>query len=334
LTQPRRRRPDDTFNGFLNVCKPLGVTSFDVIARLRKIFGVRRMGHAGTLDPAATGVLAVAIGRATRLLEYLEHDKCYRARVRLGVSTTTLDADGAIVEERPVPPVTADEVAGRLRGFVGWQDQVPPMASAIHHEGRRLHELFRAGKTVELPPRRVRIDALGLLGLELPCLDLEMRCGAGTYVRSLARDLGEALGCGAHVQSLERTVSGSFVLEQATRLEDLEDAADDELRLQGMLLPGRVALSHLVHRVLDAERGLRLRQGLTVRLTPAEDAQLSRELADRSAAEEARRDPQQAAPLAPAPPPVLILSPEGETLAVALYLGEALLRPHKVLAVP
>src|SRR6185295_2679472 len=193
-------------HGFLNIDKPAGMTSHDVVARIRRFTRQRRVGHAGTLDPAATGVLVVAIGAATRLIEYVQDatTKRYHAVVRLGVTTATDDAEGEVLASTPVPDLGAPAIERVLDGFRGPIMQVPPMYAALHHEGRRLHELARAGIVVERPARPVTIEQLDLLDWTPPLLTLDILCGKGTYIRALARDLGAALGCGAHLQALRR----------------------------------------------------------------------------------------------------------------------------------
>jgi tRNA pseudouridine55 synthase len=211
-------------DGLVVIDKAPGWTSHDVVAKLRGIFGQRRVGHAGTLDPDATGVLLVGLGRCTRLLRFLQEcGKEYRGDVRFGVATTTLDAAGEILDRRPMP-VTRDQVERAARTFVGDIDQVPPMVSAVKVGGRRLHELAREGKEVDRAARRVRIDRVDVEAFtpgEYPTATLRVECGAGTYVRSLAADLGLALGGCAHLAGLRRLRVGSFGLAEARLLEDV-----------------------------------------------------------------------------------------------------------------
>jgi tRNA pseudouridine55 synthase len=210
--------------GVVVVDKPPGLTSHDVVARVRRLAGTRKVGHAGTLDPMATGVLVVGIGRATRLLGHLVlTDKAYDATVRLGASTTTDDAEGEVVEVHDASAVTAEQVRATLRGMVGEVDQVPSSVSAIKVAGRRAYERVRAGEQVELASRRVRIEALEVTRLALPELDLAVRCSSGTYVRAIARDLGAALGVGGHLTALRRTAVGPFPLSAARTLDELAE---------------------------------------------------------------------------------------------------------------
>lgn len=206
----------------MNVDKPSGLTSHDVVARARRASGIRKIGHAGTLDPLATGVLVLCVGAATRLSEYVMHTtKRYRARVRLGATTDTYDAEGEIVQERDASRVTRDVVERALEQFIGEFDQIPPMYSAIKQGGRKLYDLARAGETVERAPRPVRIFSLALIEWQPPEFTLDVTCSAGTYIRSLAYDLGEALGVGAHLAGLTRAASGMFTLENAVPLDTL-----------------------------------------------------------------------------------------------------------------
>jgi len=251
--------------GFLNINKPLGITSHDVVARVRRLVGRGvKVGHAGTLDPAATGVLPLALGRSTRLIEYLaDARKGYRAVVRLGLTTTTDDAAGETLEQYPVPTLHAAMIETALAQFRGAIMQVPPMYSALHHQGQRLYDLARAGKTVERPPRPVTIDRLELVALDTdqaqPELVLDVACSKGTYIRALARDLGAALGTGAHLAALERTFVGSFTLAQATALDLLQ--ANPEM-LPQVLLPPEIAVADWPSITLTAEESRRVRNGL------------------------------------------------------------------------
>jgi tRNA pseudouridine55 synthase len=226
-------------HGFLNIDKPAGLTSHDVVARVRRLVQQRRVGHAGTLDPAATGVLVVALGGATRLIEYVQDatTKRYHAVVRLGVTTATDDAEGAVLATAPVPPLDRAAIEGVLAQFRGAIMQVPPMYAALHHEGRRLHELARAGLVVERAARQVAIERLELREWSAPDLTLDVVCGKGTYIRALARDLGQALGCGAHLDALRRTAVGTFLIEDASPLGELE--ADPAIAISRLVLPER-----------------------------------------------------------------------------------------------
>jgi tRNA pseudouridine55 synthase len=212
-------------DGILNVDKPAGITSFGVVAAVRRASGEKRVGHAGTLDPDATGVLPVCLGKATRVVEYLgEAGKSYRATVRLGASTDTHDASGAVTREQDPSGITEQDAAAALAAFRGPIRQTPPMFSALKTAGRPLYALAREGKTVARQSRAVTIHRLELTGWDPPDLTLEIDCSKGTYVRSLAHDLGEALGCGAHLKGLVRTRVGGFSLEGAVSLERAVEA--------------------------------------------------------------------------------------------------------------
>ncbi len=248
-------------SGILNLDKPQGWTSHDVVARVRRLTGERRVGHAGTLDPLATGVLLVCLGAATRLTEYLQAaPKTYRATVRLGLATDTGDAEGAVVATRPVPPLSSEDLEEALAAFRGTIVQRPPIYSAIKQGGVPLYRRARRGEEVTPPPRQVTIYALDLIAWAPPDLTLLIVCSAGTYIRSLAHDLGERLGCGGHLISLCRTASGRFRLEEAISLEDLAAAVarGDWARF---VLPPHWALDGFLPVAVGAEEEARLRHG-------------------------------------------------------------------------
>jgi tRNA pseudouridine55 synthase len=230
--------------GFVVVDKEAGWTSHDVVARTRRLLGERRVGHAGTLDPGATGVLVLGVGRATRLLGLLSGaDKAYRGEVVLGSSTTTLDDAGEVVARFEMDAVTLEDVQRAAQGLLGEIDQQVPMVSAVKVGGRRLHRLAREGLEVERPVRRVRVDRFAVgPGAEPGVFAIEVVCSAGTYVRALADDLGKALGGGAHLRRLRRTRSGTFTEADARPLSAIEDAlaqGEDVLRrpLEALGLP-------------------------------------------------------------------------------------------------
>jgi tRNA pseudouridine55 synthase len=213
------------------VDKPPGLTSHDVVSRVRRLAGTRKVGHAGTLDPMATGVLLVGIGKATRLLGHLSlTEKAYDATVRLGASTTTDDAEGEPVSTGSVEHLTEDDVRAAAGGFIGEIEQKPSAVSAVKVEGRRAYALVRAGEQVELPARPVTIHELLVTGARREGdwfdVDISVRCSSGTYVRAIARDLGDALGTGGHLTALRRTAVGSFVLHDARTLHELADSLD------------------------------------------------------------------------------------------------------------
>lgn len=231
-------------NGVLNIDKPVGLTSFDVVARVRKAVGTKRVGHAGTLDPLASGVLLVCLEQATRIISYLQDaPKVYLAGIKLGERTDTFDAEGQVVERLPVP----DQLD--LGRFVGEVQQMPPMYSALKRQGRPLYEYARKGETVELKPRPVRIDAIDLVAWDPPAATIRVRCGKGTYIRSLANDLG------GHLTSLVREAVGTFRIEQALSLDRI-GAWDNEV------MPIAAALPQLPMLVVSPAEAARLRNGL------------------------------------------------------------------------
>lgn len=219
--------PERTIDGLVVVDKPSGWTSHDVVARVRRLAGTRKVGHAGTLDPMATGVLVLGVGRATRLLGHVAaHDKVYDATIRLGQSTVTDDAEGEITGGAPASSLDEAEIRAVTSRLTGEIDQVPSAVSAVKVDGRRSYARVRAGEDVELAARRVRIDQLDVRGMrrpdaELLDLDVTVSCSSGTYVRALARDLGAALGVGGHLTALRRTRVGAFDLSTARTLNDL-----------------------------------------------------------------------------------------------------------------
>jgi len=257
---------DKSRSGILNVDKPPGMTSHDVVATVRRLARQRKVGHAGTLDPLATGVLLICLGKATRVSEALMRSpKTYRAEALLGVSTTTDDAEGEILEQHPVT-VARSAVEEALQTFVGHIEQVPPRYSAIKHQGKRLYQLARQGIEVELPARKVEIHRITLEAWEPPLARFVVRCGPGTYIRALARDLGRILGCGAHLTALRRTSSGQFSVADAISLKDLR--ASDEEALSRLLHPIDVAYHHLPVLHVDSVTARRLAMGQTI---PVED---------------------------------------------------------------
>lgn len=210
-------------NGLLVIDKPAGMTSHDVVGRVRRLAGMKRVGHGGTLDPFATGVLVVAVGRATRMLQYVQDsEKRYRAHVVLGAATDTADVDGVLTDtgEREDWP-SAEEVAAVVTSFIGEIEQIPPAYSAIKVGGRKLYELARAGEHVDVPKRTVTVHAIDIINYDPPDLVLDIQCGKGTYVRSIARDIGAILGTKAYCHGLRRTSSGLFCLADAWTFDEL-----------------------------------------------------------------------------------------------------------------
>ncbi len=258
--------------GFLNIDKPLGLTSHDVVARVRRNLNVKKVGHAGTLDPLATGVLVVCVGAATRLSEYVMNTtKRYEALVHLGVETETYDAEGAIVAEQAVNHVTQTDVEQALTTFLGPIDQLPPIYSAIKQGGRKLYEIARAGETAELQPRHVTIYALDILDWQPPFVRIAVTCSAGTYIRSLAHDLGAALGVGGSLDGLTRTASGRFALSDAIALDTL--IADPDWT-QRLVIP-QTALSDWLQVHPDADRLADIEHGRAIPAPETADGTLA-----------------------------------------------------------
>ncbi len=213
-------------NGILLIDKSAGWTSSDVVVKLKGVLHQRRIGHAGTLDPMATGLLTVFVGRATRAVEFAEaHDKRYTAHLRLGTVTDTQDITGTVLAQNEAN-VTADELRAVLARFLGEQEQTPPMYSAIKVNGKKLYEIARAGGTAERKPRRIRIDALSLIGEDAGDWVLDVRCSKGTYIRALCDDIGAALGCGGCMSALRRTAAGEFTVDAAHTLDEVIAAAN------------------------------------------------------------------------------------------------------------
>lgn len=246
-------------HGVLVVDKPQGLTSFDVVREVRRALGVKKAGHTGTLDPMATGVLPVCVGDATKIAQFItEATKAYDATVRLGVTTDTLDADGKVLAERPVPEISREVLEAALQRFRGTFAQTPPMYSAVKVGGRRLYELARNGEEVERAARQVTVYELVLRDFSATEVKLSVRSSKGFFVRSLAADLGEALGCGAHLTALRRTQSGPFTLAQALPLA--------EVQAQGPALAPRLvsmadALTDVPRLTVTAAEAERVRHG-------------------------------------------------------------------------
>jgi tRNA pseudouridine55 synthase len=239
--------------GILPVEKGPGVTSFQVVAHLRRVLRAPRIGHGGTLDPAATGVLPILIGEATKLTPYLvDLDKEYVATVRLGVITESQDLSGAVLETRPVPPLDAAAIEAALAPLVGVIQQVPPMFSALRRGGKRLYELARQGLLVDREPREVTVHSIRLVSVSLPDFVIHVRCGKGTYVRTLAADVGAALGCGAALAGLVRTRVGPYALPSAVTWDEVRQARTGET-LWPRLLPPDSALAGLPPVRLDSD---------------------------------------------------------------------------------
>jgi len=236
----------DDPEGILLVDKPQGITSHDVVDRCRRLFRIKKVGHAGTLDPMATGLLLILIGRATKVSQYLmSMDKEYVGTVRLGIETDSQDADGEVVAEKPVPELSEEDLKAAMKTFLGDQYQTPPMYSAKKINGQPLYKLARKGQTVEREPRVIRINRFELTGFELPLVRFVVGSSKGAYVRTIAHDLGQKLGCGGHLCELRRTGVGEFRIEKGTTLDELAELSPTSLRRK--LLPVRQAVpSHVL----------------------------------------------------------------------------------------
>ncbi len=253
--------------GFLNLNKPIGWTSHDCVAKVRRLLQTKKVGHAGTLDPAATGVLPIAIGRATRLLQYLSSDKAYRATVRFGLSTATDDLEGDVLTQQSAKHLTLDSIKAVLPQFLGTIEQIPPRYSAIQVDGKRLYDLARAGKDVEVPRRTVTVYDIQIGDWrpgDQPELDLDIACGAGTYIRAIARDLGEILGTGATLAALNRTLSSGFELTNSLSLDQL---AEQLAANAWSPIAADAGLAHLPRITLPDSEAQRWCQGQKIQVT-------------------------------------------------------------------
>jgi tRNA pseudouridine55 synthase len=260
----------DIVSGVLIVDKPIGLTSHDVVQIIRRGTGIRRAGHTGTLDPRASGVLVVLIGPAVRLSEYVSaSDKRYQATIRLGSSTDTFDADGQVTDSFPIDSITEETFNENLQQFVGEIEQVPPPYSAVKVKGRKAYDMAREGEEVDLAPRIINVYSLEVLEWAPPEAVVDVYCSSGTYVRSLANDLGKALGTGAHLVGLRRTKSGRFTLRDAVPLRRLEESFDAG-NWYRFLIPAAEALADWPMVELDADQVELVRHGHRI---PAETGQ-------------------------------------------------------------
>lgn len=254
------------YNGVINIYKEKGFTSFDVVAKLRGILKQKKIGHTGTLDPDAEGVLVVCLGKATRLCDLLtDKNKSYETTMQLGVTTDTEDSSGT-VQSRQEVKVTEEEVREAILSFVGEYDQIPPMYSAIKVNGKKLYELARQGKVIEREPRKVAVHEIQIESIDLPYVRFTVSCSKGTYIRSLCRDIGARLGCGAIMESLVRTEVNAeesgviFTMDEAMRLEEVEQAVA-EGTLNSHILPIEQMFPRLVHYTVTEEANSKLLNG-------------------------------------------------------------------------
>jgi tRNA pseudouridine55 synthase len=269
----------NAISGVLVIDKPIGMTSHDVVQVVRKGTNIRRAGHTGTLDPRASGVLVVLIGPAVRLSEYVSaSDKRYQAVVQLGSTTDTFDADGTITSTNVVD-ISEEQFTAALQGFIGEIEQIPPPYSAVKIHGRKAYEMARQGEEVELAPRRIQVYNLELLEWAPPEAVIDVYCSSGTYVRSLANDLGEKLGCGAHLVGLRRTKSGRFTLRDAISLRKLREAFDNGTWYQ-YLIPAAEALSDWTAVELTIEQVDAIRHGHRIPGTPPSTGTMARGISE------------------------------------------------------
>ena len=256
--------------GFINLNKPAGFTSHDCVAKVRRILKTKKVGHGGTLDPAATGVLPIAVGKATRLLQFLPEEKAYRARIRLGMKTTTDDLEGDIISTQPDVEIAHAEIKACLGKFSGTIEQIPPIYSAIKKQGKKLYELARKGEKFDVPPRTVAIDTIELLNIisgEFTEVEIAITCSPGTYIRAIARDLGKMLGVGGTLANLIRTKSCGMQLADSVTLLQLEEQVQSDT---WTLISPTQALAHLPKVSLNAEQAKRWCQGQAVEISPQE----------------------------------------------------------------
>ncbi|UCH51454.1 MAG: tRNA pseudouridine(55) synthase TruB [Chloroflexota bacterium] len=255
-----------SIDGILNVNKPEGKTSYSVVAKLKRLTGEKHVGHTGTLDPIATGVLPICFGQATRITQFLtDSSKTYLAQVELGVITDTFDRQGEIVERRDPSAITVAQIEEALTNFKGIINQVPPIYSALKHEGRRYYELARAGIPIKLKPRQVEIINLELLSCQPPLITINVDCSKGTYIRSLAHDLGQSLGCGAHLRNLTRLRCGPFYIEDALSLPQIEGAFHKDTWKE-FLHPMDSPISNWKAIIVDKANELAIRNGRSLSL--------------------------------------------------------------------
>jgi len=263
----RQHKNQRRVNGILLLDKPAGLTSNAALQQVKQLFRARKAGHTGSLDPLASGMLPICLGEATKVSAFLlDADKHYWVSCRLGERTTTADAEGEVVESRPYSGVTGGQLQGVLEGFVGELEQIPPMYSAVKHQGQRLYKLARQGLEVEREPRQITIHELTLLGFEPPLAEIEVRCSKGTYVRTLVEDIGEQLGCGAHVADLRRLGVGPYDAAGMVSLEALGKLREQggEASLDALLLPMESGLAQWPGVNLTGDAAFYLRQGQPV----------------------------------------------------------------------
>ncbi|PCH62865.1 MAG: tRNA pseudouridine(55) synthase TruB [Gammaproteobacteria bacterium] len=275
MDKPSRR----AVHGILLLDKPKGISSNTALQTAKRLFNARKAGHTGSLDPMATGMLPLCFGEATKVSQYLiDCDKRYRASMRLGITTNTGDAEGVVLSEKAVEGVDASRIEKVLAHFRGDIEQIPPMFSALKHQGKRLYKLALKGIEVDRPPRPVTIYQLDFCGYHDNIIDIDVHCSKGTYIRTLAEDIGQQLGCGAHLVALRRYAVGNYIGQTPIALADLQSGAQesDYDQLDKQLLPLDSGLAHLSRLDLDDSDALRLRNGLRIPLEGDFSGQLIR----------------------------------------------------------
>jgi tRNA pseudouridine55 synthase len=275
----RRRGDERRVDGILLLDKPAGLTSNAALQRVKRLYRARKAGHTGSLDPLASGLLPICLGEATKVSGFLlDADKHYWVSCRLGVRTTTADAEGVVLETRSVAAVTEKRLLEVMEGFRGDIEQIPPMYSAVKHQGQRLYALARQGVEVEREPRRITIHTMELLDFQPPLTEIRVHCSKGTYIRTLVEDIGGALGCGAHVADLRRLGVGPYSASGMVTLDALEDRLirEGEQGLDGLLLPLESGLSQWPDVRLSVDAAFYLRQGQPVQVPHAPTAGLVR----------------------------------------------------------
>lgn len=264
----RRSRRGRVVNGILLLDKPFGISSNHALQRVKRLYDAQKAGHTGSLDPLATGLLPLCLGYTTKFSAFLlDADKRYQVRIRLGETTETADAEGAVIATAPVDGVTEPRIREVVAGFQGEIEQLPPMYSAVKHDGKRLYKLAREGKEVERTPRRIMIHAIDLVAVALPDIELSVHCSKGTYVRTLAEDIGEQLGCGGHVAALRRTGVGPYIEGETSfvTMAEIESRAESAPEtLDSLLLPLESTLGHCPAVRLSANSAFYLSQGQPV----------------------------------------------------------------------
>lgn len=262
----RRRKTGRSISGILLLDKPLGITSNSALQSVKRLFNAQKAGHTGSLDPLADGLLPICFGAATKVSAFLlDADKHYLVRVKMGVTTTTADAEGEVLETRPVTGISEQDIQRVITGFQGDIEQIPPMYSALKHKGERLYKLAREGVEIEREPRRVTIHSITMQNYIEPEFDLEVHCSKGTYIRTLAEDIGEKLGCGAHVSALRRTGVGPYEADSMVTMEQIQQLATEGFSaLDELLLPIDSALQSWPEVKLTPDGTFYLRQGQAV----------------------------------------------------------------------